>query len=446
MNTSLTRSVPHGVLPGCLLGLLLCAALGAKAETFTVTSLQDAGPGSLREAIERANGNPGEDTIRFALSGTLPLKAPLLIKDDLRLDGMGQRVQLHGGGSVTMLVLTEPLKRLEVSRLTFLQGHASASTGGAILARGHLVVHESLFTGNVAPVGGAIYSTGSSLEVSNSTFADNQALSWGGAIAVSPATLALITHSTFVNNTAAQFGGALFQNPIYADQGASLPGLLPTRATDAAPRAGAAALAGAIQVRNSILSGVSAQGNCSVISNRIVDGGGNLSSDNSCPFSADKGSASGINPRLGPLADHGGPTLSFLPLPGSPAVDAGVNRLATAGNGNGLGTDQRGQRRVTGLRVDRGAVELQSADRLALAEPQPTATATPPDTMAPLGALPALGLTTPSPRAEPSTDKPAAAASDAPATPRKKPVRRKAAADGPTATAFRPDAATPPKP
>jgi hypothetical protein len=181
-----------------------------------------------------------------------------------------------------------------------------------------------------------------------------------------------------------------------------------------------------------------------VISNRILDGGGNLSSDNSCPFSADKGSASGINPQLGPLADHGGPTLSFLPLPGSPAVDAGVDMLATAGNGNGLGTDQRGQRRVTGLRVDRGAVELQSADRLAAAEPQPAPT--PPDTMAQLGALPALGLTTPSPRAEPSTDKPAPAATDAPATPRKKPVRRKAAADVPTATAFRPDAVAPPKP
>jgi predicted outer membrane repeat protein len=446
MNTSLMHTVPRGVLRSCL-GVLLCTALGVKAETFMVTSLHDAGPGTLREAVERANGNPGEDTIRFALDGTVQLKSPLLIKDDLRLDGMGQRVQLNGGGTVTLLVLTEPHKRLEVARLTLSQGLASASTGGAILARGHLIVHESLFTGNVAPVGGAIYSTGASLEVSNSTFADNQALSWGGAIAVSPTTLALITHSTFVNNTAAQFGGALFQNPIYPEPGAGSPAKIATRSAVAAAGAGAtsAAANGAVQVRNSILSGVSAQGNCSVISNRIIDGGGNLSSDTSCPFSADKGSASGLNPRLGPLADHGGPTHSFMPLPGSPAVDAGVDVLATASNGSGLGTDQRGQRRVTGLRVDRGAVELQAADRLALPVSAPG------QALARLGAGPSPEPIAALPLAEPAAGKPSAPPTvDAAGAPQKKPVRRKQPSERPaataTATAYQPEGPERPKP
>ena len=35
--------------------------------TFTVTNLADGGPGSLRQAVLDANGNPGADVIQFAL-------------------------------------------------------------------------------------------------------------------------------------------------------------------------------------------------------------------------------------------------------------------------------------------------------------------------------------------------------------------------------------------
>jgi hypothetical protein len=57
------------------------------------------------------------------------------------------------------------------------------------------------------------------------------------------------------------------------------------------------------------------------------------------------------NPLLGPLADNGGPTPTMLPLPGSPAIDAGDSKFATV-------TDQRGQPRIAGASVDLGAVEL----------------------------------------------------------------------------------------
>jgi hypothetical protein len=57
------------------------------------------------------------------------------------------------------------------------------------------------------------------------------------------------------------------------------------------------------------------------------------------------------NPLLGPLADNGGPTPTMLPLPGSPAIDAGDSKFASA-------TDQRGQPRISGASVDLGAVEV----------------------------------------------------------------------------------------
>src|SRR5439155_15636504 len=52
-----------------------------------------------------------------------------------------------------------------------------------------------------------------------------------------------------------------------------------------------------------------------------------VGSGNNLPF--------GIDPRLGPLQDNGGPTLTRAPFPDSPLLDAGSNST-------GLTTDQRG--------------------------------------------------------------------------------------------------------
>ncbi|MBA8887562.1 hypothetical protein FHW12_001776 [Dokdonella fugitiva] len=55
------------------------------------------------------------------------------------------------------------------------------------------------------------------------------------------------------------------------------------------------------------------------------------------------------DPRLGPLQDNGGPTLTHLPLPDSPAIDRGA--------AHGFDVDQRGLARVVGTAADVGAVE-----------------------------------------------------------------------------------------
>jgi hypothetical protein len=154
---------------------------------------------------------------------------------------------------------------------------------------------------------------------------------------VGATTKATIASSTFVANDAAEFGGTLFQNPIYVTH----------------PKIGS------MVVSNSVISGVASKGNCSVISNRLIDGGGNLNSDGSCPFTAAKGSVNNTHPMLGELAHHGGPTRTFAPLPGSPAVDTGLSESA---NDARLATDQRGYLRVAGSRIDKGAFEVQAGD------------------------------------------------------------------------------------
>lgn len=77
-----------------LAGFSLCAG----ADTFVVTNTQDSGTGSLRDAIEDANLNIGQDTIEFSISGTSPwtispstplpaITGPLLIDAPADLSG-----------------------------------------------------------------------------------------------------------------------------------------------------------------------------------------------------------------------------------------------------------------------------------------------------------------------------------------------------------------------
>jgi hypothetical protein len=81
----------------------------------------------------------------------------------------------------------------------------------------------------------------------------------------------------------------------------------------------------------------------------IVDAGHNLSSDSSCSF-GHSGSLNGTDPNLGPLGNNGGPTLTLMPAPGSPAIDAGDPASSPP-------LDQRGYPRTFGSAPDIGAAE-----------------------------------------------------------------------------------------
>lgn len=94
----------------------------------------------------------------------------------------------------------------------------------------------------------------------------------------------------------------------------------------------------------------------------IADAGHNLSSDASCGFTA-SGSRNSADPRLGPLADNGGPTLTMALLPGSPAIDAADPAAAPP-------TDQRGGSRPAGAAPDIGAYEYGSFPLLRFGSPQ----------------------------------------------------------------------------
>jgi hypothetical protein len=77
----------------------LCLASAAGAATFTVTTTNDTGPGSLREAINDANDNPGADTIAFAIPGADPgcdASGVCTITPVLPFAGLGDPVTIDG--------------------------------------------------------------------------------------------------------------------------------------------------------------------------------------------------------------------------------------------------------------------------------------------------------------------------------------------------------------
>jgi hypothetical protein len=99
----------------------------------------------------------------------------------------------------------------------------------------------------------------------------------------------------------------------------------------------------ATTLQNTIVA-ASTGGNCS---GPISDGGHNLSfGDSSCP---------GINldPKLGTLGNHGGPTQTISLLPGS----AAINQVPASGTGCPP-IDQRGVQRPQGPKCDIGAYEF----------------------------------------------------------------------------------------
>jgi predicted outer membrane repeat protein len=103
--------------------------------------------------------------------------------------------------------------------ITFQNGYAATEIdefdelgGGALyLTGGRTMVENCTFIGNVASLGGAVYTTETAtyLTVRHSTFHSNRATDSGGAIAVTWSTVS-ISNSKFDNNLAGKSGGAMY--------------------------------------------------------------------------------------------------------------------------------------------------------------------------------------------------------------------------------------------
>jgi hypothetical protein len=184
VTTVLCTAVNSEWTNSCTFTVTVCAT------NITVLNTNDAGPGSLRQAI--ADACP-QGTVDFApgLAGaTLTLTSgEIAINKDLTVRGLGAD-QLAVSGNSQSRIFRIGNATVAIESLALINGHATDPihlvSGGAIWNEGHLTLAGCALSNNVARgFGGAVAGgpTASRLVISNSTFNSNTAMRRGGAVA-----------------------------------------------------------------------------------------------------------------------------------------------------------------------------------------------------------------------------------------------------------------------
>ncbi|MBE9548720.1 MAG: hypothetical protein IMF09_04875, partial [Proteobacteria bacterium] len=274
----------------------------------------------------------------------------------------GNSASFDGGGISTVSYLPVTLNNSTVS------GNSASFNGGGIYAYGPLNLTNSTVSNNSAQDGGGIYTLGSTVSLSNSTVSDNSATFNGGGIYTYYGSISL-SNSTVSGNNATFDGGGIYakyystatlNNSTVSGNNANTGGGIhakynSTVTLNNSTVSGNNANSGSgirtsnnltLNLSNSIIANNPGSSDC-ILGDPLSSNINNHFGDISCDGTADG------DPLLSPLQNNGGPTLTHLPLTGSPVIDVGDNAAAA-----GLSTDQRGFARIVNTTVDIGAVEV----------------------------------------------------------------------------------------
>ena len=388
------RAAPSGRDPGRVLpAVLLCLACallatGGRAATIVVDTNLDAGDGNctLREAIEAANtdlavdgcaAGSGDDVIDLTgLSGTLSLEAGgLLLTSNVTIEGPGARDLRISGAALTprtQMIRNDNDAIVEIRDVTIADKAGESLFAGCLIPCGGELLLDRVRVTNCTAApdvdlgdgAGAALSTNcvnSHVTIRDSLFDDNHvtgAGARGGAIWWAGVTLTL-TNTTLSGNSSGGRGGAIWSSPNAGVGGATILQNV-TFAANEAGEAGAAIdfAGGSTGFQNTVVALSTAGGNCAFSGGIRLTAGYNLDDDGSCTFDG-TGDRLSVASGLGPLADHGGPTDTHLPDPGSPLIDAGNPTGCIEPDGAPLEADQRGVPRPQGPACDIGSVEVE---------------------------------------------------------------------------------------
>jgi hypothetical protein len=313
---------------------------------------------SLQDAADAAT--PDHGTIIEVQDGT-HTEAGITISKDVIIRGLGAQqttVQAHAtvGEATDRVFLVEEGASAVLQHLTIRHGAApKGEHGGGILNHGTLTVLACVVTHNSASGGAGINSDGT-LNVISSTICHNTAddagppgheCGSGGGLLSTSGTLTVV-NSTIHDNQAGlrssgtaggvrvgcKATGVLVNSTISGNQsvnyGAGLVAIGPVRVINCTicdnrtPREAGVYIRGRLDMQNTLIANNhSGTTECYISGSGGYQGRGQIGlnennwvSDGSC------GAAFSGDPRLGPLADNGGPTWTHALLPTSPAIDA----------------------------------------------------------------------------------------------------------------------------
>jgi hypothetical protein len=368
----------------------------ALLSVFTVTDTTDnaADTGSLRYAVNNANLNPGS-TIVFAnnVTGAITLTNGVLpVTTNMQIQGSGaNNLAISGNNASRVFNVTGGLPGTPVTIVGLTLTRGSAADGAGITNSGVLTLAYCTVTNNQASSsGGGIWNTGTMTVINCTVGTNNSAGTTGGGIendGTMTATGSTIAHDSALNgggiyntkmlsasnctiagnSAVSQVGSSSGQGGGIANVGGQLTLTNCTIASNSAPTAGggifnnggaSAVLANSIVALNTaapaspstasdIAGSVAAASTYNLIG---TGGGGGL-------VNGTNGNQVGVaSPGLGTLAFNGGSTPTIALLPGSPAIDAGSDVVAS---NSALNTDQRGFSRIVNSTADIGAFEVQ---------------------------------------------------------------------------------------
>ncbi len=381
----------------------------ASAATIPVTC---PGPPTLQAAIDGATSG---DTIEIAPA---ICAENIVIGKDLTITGGGAGSTILDGGFVGPVVTIDPGATVTIVGVTIRSG-SSTNGGGVVNHGTLTIASSTVSQNAASEDGAAIYNNGGSLTLTRTLVADNVAQRSGGGIhsigATGNVTLtdsevagnvavqehggglyvsdgtAILSNSTVNANTAGNDGGGVYAvgtgslsltnvtisgndgGPDGLGQGGGIfvrnPTLALTNATifdnDAFRGGGLWSQGGITSLFATILTGnratseIAPNPDCGQFGAvTITSSGFNLvgeTAPSDCAYTSEASDLVGVDPRLGPLLDAGGPLTHAL-LIGSPARDA-----VTAGCPPPA-TDARGVSRPQGAACDIGAFEAGSSE------------------------------------------------------------------------------------
>ena len=385
-------SLRSALLTSLLLALGLAGTRCVQADTYQVTNLNPSGSGSLRQAIVDANAHPGSDSIVFApgVVGTISMQ-------DI-LPDISESVEIQGPGANSLIIamgfppsypweVRDPIPLNEgiftinsptgngpvvtISGLTLTRkiiGYFDSSPKGVNNVRGTVTMRNCAVRGmagtlsNGAAIGNAGTMVLQGCTISNNVMFSNYS---NGAGIYNTGTLTManctVARNYFDNEPGDQYplpkGGGIYNSGTLKLSQCTLAGNDASKNTfgpglSIDGQGGGIYNAGALTVESTIFwNGHSDLFNAG---GTVVSQGYNMSRDGASGLLKGTGDRINIDPLLGSLQNNGGPTDTIVPLFNSPAINAG-NPISSS-----LQTDQRGYLRVSGGRMDIGAVEYQA--------------------------------------------------------------------------------------
>jgi hypothetical protein len=401
--------------------------------TFTTTNINDAGAGSLRQAIIDANALAGADDIRFdptvfnGAQAAITLATTLDIdttNGDLNISGAfgASNVTVSGNNAVRVFNITgignTTFDSLRIVNGTvagnggginnsgggavtltnsIVSGNTSRNVGGGIVSFGAVTLTNSIVSGNTASnAGGGIFSNGA-VTLTNSTVSANTG---GGILSIGAVTL---TNSTVSANTGGgilSIGAVTLTNStvsgnttnlnlggggIWGDNGGTITNSTITNNTADADNIGTGdgggifLNGGIFTITNSIVSGNFKGTTVQDLGSNtagvgFANGGNNLIGAND-GFAATFATSSLIGTIANPINPQLAPLGNYGGTTQTHALLPNSPALNAGNNANApVGNDQRGATRIFGGVVDIGAFESQGFSLTPLANSTPQST------------------------------------------------------------------------